>query len=112
MVSMTVYPNQIGGFYVNEDSGNTPTLRIDDLNLAYCDFIQLDVEGYQLYALMGAINTIKKFRPVISIELDWSFRYNHSQADIKNFLLNLGYEKVDSYTTDHIYSYKSLSFNL
>jgi FkbM family methyltransferase len=112
MVSMTTLPNEIGGFYVDQNMGATPTLMIDDLNLSHCDFIQLDVEGYQLYALMGSIETIKKFKPVISVEFDWSFRYNHTADDIIRFLLDLGYEKVDSYTTDHIYSYKSLSFNL
>jgi FkbM family methyltransferase len=112
MVSMTTLPNEIGGFYVNEDLGTTPTMKIDDLNLTYCDFLQLDVEGYQLYALRGAINTIKKFHPVISVEFDWAFRYNHSSADIRNFLASVGYEKVESYTSDHIYIYKNLSFNL
>jgi len=112
MVSMTTLPNEIGGFYVNPNYGTTPTLRVDDLALSHCDFIQLDVEGYQLFALMGAKETIKKFKPVISIEFDWAFRYNVNVSDIKSFLANLGYEKVDTYTTDHIYTYSNLSFSL
>ena len=112
MVSMTTLPFEIGGFYVNQNVGTTPTLRIDDLNLSNCDFIQLDVEGYQLFALQGAINTIQKFKPVISIELDWIERYNLSHRDIINFLTKLGYEKKNSYTSDHIYVYRNLSFSL
>ena len=112
MVSMNPLQDEIGGFYVNENKGNIPTLRIDDLNLSSCDFIQLDVEGYQLFALRGAINTIQKFKPVISIELDWIERYNFSHRDIINLLINLGYEKVNSYTSDHIYIYKEMSFRL
>jgi FkbM family methyltransferase len=112
MISMNPLKDEIGGFYVNENKGNIPTLRVDDLNLSSCDFIQLDVEGYQLFALNGAINTIQRFKPVISIELDWVERYNKSHRDIINFLTKLGYEKVDSYTSDHIYVYKELSFNL
>jgi FkbM family methyltransferase len=112
MVSMNPLQDEIGGFYVNENKGNIPTLRIDDLNLSSCDFIQLDVEGYQLFALRGAINTIQRFKPVISIELDWIERYNFSHRDIINLLINLGYEKVDSYTSDHIYIYKEMSFSL
>ena len=61
---------------------------------------------------MGAENTIKKFKPVISIEFDWAFRYNTNANDIKHYLINLGYSKVDSYTTDHIYVYENLSFSL
>ena len=112
MISMNPLKDEIGGFYVNENKGNIPTLRIDDLNLSSCDFIQLDVEGYQLFALKGANNTIQKFKPVISIELDWVERYNFSHRDIISFLTSLGYEKVDSYTSDHIYIYKELSFSL
>jgi len=112
MISMNPLKDEIGGFYVNENKGNIPTLRVDDLNLSSCDFIQLDVEGYQLFALNGAINTIQKFKPVISIELDWVERYNLSHRDIINFLTKLGYEKVDSYTSDRIYVYKELSFSL
>ena len=112
MISMNPLKDEIGGFYVNESLGNIPTLRIDDLNLSSCDFIQLDVEGYQLFALKGAINTIQKFKPVISVELDWVERYNFNHRDITNFLINLGYSKVDGYTSDHIYVYQGLSFNL
>jgi FkbM family methyltransferase len=112
MISMNPLKDEIGGFFVNETKGNIPTLKVDDLNLSECAFIQLDVEGYQLFALQGAINTIKKFKPVISIELDWVERYNFTHRDIKSFLINLGYEKVDSYTSDHIYVYKELSFSL
>jgi FkbM family methyltransferase len=103
MVSMTTLPNEIGGFYVNPNYGTTPTLRIDDLALSHCD---------QLFALMGAVNTIKKFKPVISVEFDWAFRYNVNVGDIKSFMANLGYEKVETYTTDHIYTYQNLSFSL
>lgn len=112
MISMNPLKDEIGGFYVNESFGNIPTLKIDDLNLSACDFIQLDVEGYQLYALKGAINTIQKFKPVISVELDWIERYNFNYRDIINFLINLGYTKVSKYTSDHIYVYDSLTFNL
>ena len=98
--------------YVKPNYGTTPTLRVDDLALSPCDFIQLDVEGYQLFALMGATETIKKFKPVISVEFDWAFRYNVNVSDIKSFLANLGYEKVNTYTTDHIYTYQNLSFSL
>lgn len=112
MVRMVTLNNEIGGFHVYPYEGTIPTLRVDDFNLSDCNFIQLDVEGYQLFALMGALETIKKFKPVISIELDWAFRYNVNEDDIKSFLRNLGYAQVDKYTSDYIYAYKNLSFNL
>lgn len=54
MVSLTAFADSIGGFYVNDDPGRIPTIKIDDLNLPACDFLQIDVEGYEFNALQGA----------------------------------------------------------
>lgn len=59
--------NNCGAYQVHA-GGHVPVFRIDDLNLDECDLIYLDIEGYELFALHGAIETIKKFRPVISLE--------------------------------------------
>jgi len=48
--------------------GNIPVISIDSLNLHKCDLIHLDVEGYEPYCILGAINTIEKFKPVIVLE--------------------------------------------
>lgn len=48
--------------------GHIPTMMIDDLNLQYCDLICLDLEGYELHALYGAISTIYRCSPVIMLE--------------------------------------------
>ena len=45
-----------------------PTFSIDDLGLTECNLIMLDVEGYELNVLKGAINTLEKFRPVVFAE--------------------------------------------
>lgn len=108
-VSMTTLENETGGFYVNQKQGYIPTLKIDDFNFNACDFLQLDVEGYQLYALEGAIETIKKFKPVISVEMDWIGRYNKTKFDIVRFLSGLGYSQVASYTSDRIFVYEEFS---
>jgi hypothetical protein len=102
----------IGGFYVNENLGNIPTLRIDDLSLDACDFLQLDVEGYTLQALKGGMDTIKKFKPVLSVEYCWIERFGTSRQDLTEFLSSLGYVFKGMYTSDAIFAYESLSFKL
>jgi FkbM family methyltransferase len=102
----------IGGFYVNENFGNIPTLRIDDLNLDACNFLQLDVEGYTLQALKGGINTINKFKPVLSVEYCWIERFGTSQQELSAYLTSLGYVFKGMYTTDAIFVYESLSFKI
>ena len=41
---------------------------IDAMELPRLDFFKLDVEGYEVPALKGALNTIKKYRPWIWVE--------------------------------------------
>lgn len=43
-------------------------VTIDSLNLDSCGLIQLDIERHELFALMGAIETIEKYHPVIILE--------------------------------------------
>lgn len=43
-------------------------MTLDSLNLEACDAIQFDIEGYEPAALMGAAETIKRFRPVVCLE--------------------------------------------
>ena len=44
--------------------------RLDDLNIASCSFIKIDVEGHEEAVLDGAANLIAAQRPVLMIELD------------------------------------------
>jgi FkbM family methyltransferase len=49
--------------------GLVPTFLIDDLDLPSCDLIMLDTEGFEYNILLGASQTIDKFKPLISLEL-------------------------------------------
>ena len=53
----------------NQD-GFLMQLKIDDLDLRYCDLICLDIEGYEINALNGATETLKKFKPTVVVEND------------------------------------------
>lgn len=58
----------VGTHRILDKPGNVQMYRVDDLELEDCDLIHLDVEGYEGHALKGAIETIKKFKPVIILE--------------------------------------------
>jgi len=55
-----------------ESTGTNPVnvMRLDDLGLAACDLIKIDVEGAERAVLMGATDTIEKFRPILYVEND------------------------------------------
>ena len=65
-----------------------PGLRIADCQLAACDLIKIDVEGMEREVLLGAVETIRRFRPVLYVEDD---RPDKSPA-LRELLLSLGYE--------------------
>jgi len=77
-----------------DEKYNIDLTTIDSLNLDQLDFMKLDVEGYEPKVLLGGINTIKKYRPIITLE-SWSnhfggldFEYTKNQFKM---LLDLNY---------------------
>jgi len=74
--------------------------RMDDIpdvqSLEKIDLIKIDVEGYELNVLKGSVGTLKKFKPVLFIELDDNnLRYQGgSSAQLVLFLNDLGYNRI------------------
>lgn len=81
--------------------GNIPLMRLDDMHFDALDLIQLDIEGYEPWAIKGAFETIRKHKPVIMLEdKGLSVRYNHPQGWPLTMLGPLGYTLVDSINRD------------
>lgn len=81
-------------------------MTIDSLNLSKLDFMKIDVEGYEPLVIEGAMETIKRHRPVIAMEV-WQ---NHSggvniEYTQKLFkgLLDIGYRVVHINGPDFIF---------
>ena len=81
-----------------------PMLPIDSLVLDTCDLIQLDMEGFEQYAIMGARATIEKFKPVIVAE-------RFSGLEQQKFMAELGYVLSSVSGYDSIYIPKQESIN-
>lgn len=56
-----------GDSWVNGD-GDIPLKRLDDFDLHDIDFIKLDCEGYELFALRGGEETLKRCKPCVIVE--------------------------------------------
>lgn len=98
----------VGAIHINErfPQGNVPTVKIDSLNLYQCDLIQLDTEGFEYFALQGAVDTIKKYHPVLCVEMNphWAKRYGASITQCENFILDMGYKLKATHLEDRIYA--------
>ena len=86
------------------------------MGLNDCSLIHLDIEGYEYFALSGAINTITKFKPVIAIEM-WDQLDTRFGENINNkteaLFLSLGYQFVEKLNdTDKIYIHESKNHNI
>ena len=88
------------------ESYDVDLITIDSLNLENLDFIKLDVEGYEPKAIAGGINTISKYKPVITLECwanhkgDISIDYTKEQFKM---LLDLGYEISNISASDFLF---------
>jgi FkbM family methyltransferase len=67
MVDDPSRPGNTGARYLGEGSG-CPVERLDELAIAHLDFLKLDLEGHEYFALLGAERTVKACRPVMVIE--------------------------------------------
>lgn len=66
------------------------------------DFIHLDCEGYEFYALSGAREVIIKFRPAIVLEVNHHClaRYGLGESDLRRMIESLNYDWSETHP-DH-----------
>lgn len=89
---------------VDANSGNTRisehnhgnelcmAVTIDSLGLTACDFIKIDVEGWESHVVVGGIETIRRFKPVIVVEQKPGHggRYGVSDTAAADMLQSMG----------------------
>ena len=82
------------GLYFFKVSVTTIDKIVNDLELQSVDFIKIDIEGFEYKALLGANETLKKYKPIIYIELQRHSlaRNDDSLDDLYKFLRDLGYK--------------------
>jgi len=101
---------------------NIDTVKLQQISLDYfvevngiehVDIIKIDVEGYEPIVLDGCINTLKKFKPILYIEItpSWFKEIGRSFLDIFNSLKSLGYEVFldDENILKPIHNYERIS---
>ena len=74
--------------------GSIPMVTVDSLGLSDIDMIKIDVEGYEMEVLKGAVQTLENLQ-YLMIELNNnSKKYGSSNADIENYLVKKGFKQL------------------
>jgi hypothetical protein len=81
-----------GSAFIGDGGQKINMVTLDSLNINGCDFMKIDVEGYEPLVLEGARETIKKYRPVICFEDNGSSKINGiTDLDVHKMLSELEY---------------------
>lgn len=67
---------------------------VRQLSIEKVNFIKIDIEGWELHAMIGARETLEKFQPPILLEANDEHlsRADHSAGDLFDFLNQFGYD--------------------
>ncbi|UVF18401.1 FkbM family methyltransferase [Microvirga terrae] len=84
---------------LNQEGIEVPMVTLDESlrrhGIVYLDYLKIDVEGYELPVLRGALNIIKQSPSlIIQIEVDQGnlSRFGNDTNELVDFLLQLGFE--------------------
>jgi len=87
----------VGLASINDPGGQRVRLpvllrRLDDYEFIDVDFIKIDVEGHELEVIEGALETIRREKPVLLVEIEQRHLIGRTIAQVFDYILALGYQ--------------------
>ncbi len=84
-------PNNFGALQLGnrwEHGEPVPVVTIDSMQLTACRLIKMDIEGMEVEALKGAVETIRRLRPALYVENE----RDDTSAALISLLMSYGYQ--------------------
>lgn len=104
--------NNCGALQLDQPAveGGPHTVPVETLDsygkeqLGHVDLMYLDLEGYELHAIAGAVKLIERCQPVIAVEdKGLSERYGVARGDVLRYIQDtFNYEVCDQYARDYV----------
>ena len=90
-----------------ELGGDIPMKTLDSFELEDVDFIKLDCEGYELYALQGAEKTLLRYKPCVIVEQKPgnAVQFGLGERDALPYLTSLGAVQREAFSGDFIFTW-------
>lgn len=108
-VAIYTTPSSSGMSWVDAGrEGDIPLKRLDDFGIDDVDFIKLDCEGYELFALQGAEQMLRRHRPVVIVEQKRGHggKFGLTDTAAVDYLLGLGATLHEEMLGDYILSWR------
>lgn len=98
-VKMALSPHSTGGTHIGGE-GDIPLKTMDSFGFEKVDFIKLDCEGYEVFALKGGEQTLLRCKPVICVEQKPHKWFGTKQYAAAEYLMGLGARLLGNFHDD------------
>lgn len=96
-------PDHVGLTHVSGD-GVVPVLTLDAFAFPVVDLLYLDLEGFELFALRGAVETLQRCRPVVAVEINKNAAFvGVDQDDLRAEITGWGYRRAARVGSDDVW---------
>ena len=95
-------------------SETKPIITLDNYavknNLQKIDLIKIDIEGNEMNALKGMTNILKKYKPILFIEVvnEHLIKFDTSADEVYSFLRSMGYEAYEIVAANNLKEIKNV----
>jgi FkbM family methyltransferase len=103
----------IGDLSIGNGGEDIEVITLDSMNMEKIDIIKIDVQGYEKFVLEGAIESIKKHKPIMIVEFE-EFqlkKFGYGSTELFDFIRSMDYEIYYleyHYPSDHVCVHHSM----